>query len=525
MSSIFSPFTLPTSCSVCSLTSLSCSSIKKIYGNENGQQVITALHDNPVVAAPLVMSRLKQKDEEWKRALREWSRVWRDADRKNFYKSLDPQGVNLRVADKKISPKSLVSEIETIRREQQQVRLARARGSLLPLPPAEQLAYNLGDDAIFFDVVRLVISYLDRSTIITANDKARIENFLRPFLSSMFAIDKDSLDAFLTPPERPSPADAGSDAGSDTETASQAEESTAAAPAPTSRRGPKKTKKEIADLRRRTLQRTAANRGRRGRGGGAAHSTVSSREGTPDVEVPSEVGTPDPSTSRDSPEPSSAGEMMDLDIKEPVPATAGGLQGMEGVETVSAGALDGASRSSTPTPSEAPPSAPAPEPKTTRATAAAGAAKESASSYQARTAHLKDLSWSRQYYNFFCGTPHYCLLRVFEIIIFRLQKMRDAAVAIAVNGKGASYSISEDLLQEVRKKPNSKSNMAYQIYCRMLNTVEQHWDAPSSSEARLEDDIRKMFGVSGFWFYTIDKLMALLCKFVRVLSLVMIAGF
>jgi histone deacetylase complex regulatory component SIN3 len=55
--------------------------IKKIYGKEQGAEVIQALHENPCVAVPIVLARLKQKDDEWKRALREWNRVWRDVVR------------------------------------------------------------------------------------------------------------------------------------------------------------------------------------------------------------------------------------------------------------------------------------------------------------------------------------------------------------------------------------------------------------------------------------------------------------
>jgi paired amphipathic helix protein Sin3a len=42
--------------------------IKKIYDNERGLEVIEALHNNPAIAVPVVLKRLKQKDEEWKRS-------------------------------------------------------------------------------------------------------------------------------------------------------------------------------------------------------------------------------------------------------------------------------------------------------------------------------------------------------------------------------------------------------------------------------------------------------------------------
>lgn len=42
--------------------------IKKVYDNDRGAEVIEALHQNPSVAVPIVLKRLKQKDEEWKRS-------------------------------------------------------------------------------------------------------------------------------------------------------------------------------------------------------------------------------------------------------------------------------------------------------------------------------------------------------------------------------------------------------------------------------------------------------------------------
>ena len=63
--------------------------IKKIYGRDQGLEAIQALYDSPAIAAPIILNRLKQKDEEWRRAHREWNRVWREVDAKNFYRSLD----------------------------------------------------------------------------------------------------------------------------------------------------------------------------------------------------------------------------------------------------------------------------------------------------------------------------------------------------------------------------------------------------------------------------------------------------
>ena len=55
--------------------------VRKIYGKDHGWEILQALEDNPAVAVPIVLARLKQKDEEWKRAEREWNKVWREVVR------------------------------------------------------------------------------------------------------------------------------------------------------------------------------------------------------------------------------------------------------------------------------------------------------------------------------------------------------------------------------------------------------------------------------------------------------------
>ncbi len=63
--------------------------LKKVYGKDAGTEIYQALQDAPAVTVPVVLARLKQKNEEWRRAQREWSLTWRQVDARNFYKSLD----------------------------------------------------------------------------------------------------------------------------------------------------------------------------------------------------------------------------------------------------------------------------------------------------------------------------------------------------------------------------------------------------------------------------------------------------
>lgn len=165
--------------------------VKKVYGREHSKEVIEALHDNPAVAVPVVLARLKSKDEEWKRAQREWNKVWREVDARNYYKSLDHQGVNFKATDRKaITSRALVGEIESARTSQQNRRL-RIDPSLPRINGRYQLAYALENKDTLADGMKLIISFLDRSTF-GKNDAERVETFLRRFIPLLLDIDPNA---------------------------------------------------------------------------------------------------------------------------------------------------------------------------------------------------------------------------------------------------------------------------------------------------------------------------------------------
>ncbi|KAJ6601223.1 histone deacetylase complex, SIN3 component [Mycena vulgaris] len=149
--------------------------IKKIYGRDGGLEIIQALQDAPAVAVPVVLTRLKQKDDEWRRAQREWGRTWREVDAKNFYKSLDHQGISFKANDKKnITAKHFVADIETLKAAQPQ---SWARAS----PP--QLEYSFADTPVLHDSLKMVYSFLDHSQgQYSAPERRSVESFLRRFV-------------------------------------------------------------------------------------------------------------------------------------------------------------------------------------------------------------------------------------------------------------------------------------------------------------------------------------------------------
>ncbi|KAI8461296.1 hypothetical protein BY996DRAFT_4573648 [Phakopsora pachyrhizi] len=177
--------------------------IKKIYGKEQGAEVIQALHDNPAVAVPIVLARLKQKDEEWKKALRDWNRVWREVDGKNYWKALDHQGISFKTIDKKmISNKNLVNEIDLIKREQQQRRKIAMNPSIIRFLPKYQLELDFKCFDVFYDILKVFIHFLDhvpRSTGLDDHHKDRIETTLKSILVAFFDIPTIELEKHLVP--------------------------------------------------------------------------------------------------------------------------------------------------------------------------------------------------------------------------------------------------------------------------------------------------------------------------------------
>lgn len=240
--------------------------IRKIYGRDVGYEAINALYESPAVAAPIILNRLKQKDEEWKRALREWNRVWREVDAKNFYRSLDHQGMTFKNNDKKTTTsKFLLAEIETLRRESQQKRISLSADSSTfpqsPLRPKHQFEMHIDDTAVLFDVLKLAFSFLDRAnTPYTSKERTAIEGTLRKLVPLMFCLDEKEIEANLAPaitfdgdaPNGDAPLENGIDSDAEDSAMSDTNPSasdTSALAAPTLKRG----KKSVKDLRKKLL--------------------------------------------------------------------------------------------------------------------------------------------------------------------------------------------------------------------------------------------------------------------------------
>ncbi|KDO22464.1 hypothetical protein SPRG_22307 [Saprolegnia parasitica CBS 223.65] len=83
--------------------------ITRIYG-EAGHQILELLRKHPAGAIPVILKRLLQKDEEWRRARQDLNKQWKDVNEKNYHKSLDHSSFYFKQKDKKAtSAKALLA--------------------------------------------------------------------------------------------------------------------------------------------------------------------------------------------------------------------------------------------------------------------------------------------------------------------------------------------------------------------------------------------------------------------------------
>ncbi|KAL1716696.1 hypothetical protein EV715DRAFT_254802 [Schizophyllum commune] len=165
--------------------------IKKIYGRAAGVEVVQMMQEQPALAIPVVLGRLKQKEEEWKRAQREWNKVWREVDARNYAKSLDYQALAIRAADKRATAqKTLVQQIAAARDEQNSARASLVDPLFARTRPRHQMEFVIDDPQVLQDALKLTLSFVDRTQAqVPFNERRRIEAFLRAFVPLFFMLD------------------------------------------------------------------------------------------------------------------------------------------------------------------------------------------------------------------------------------------------------------------------------------------------------------------------------------------------
>ncbi|EFX72567.1 hypothetical protein DAPPUDRAFT_200975 [Daphnia pulex] len=169
--------------------------IRRIYGDK-ATEIIEGLKRSPQVAIPVVLRRMKAKEEEWREAQKGFNKIWRDQNEKYYLKSLDHLGTNFKQNDvKALRSKALINEIETLfeeRNEENANKTDMGRSTNASSGPHLKLVYK-SRQKVLDDAADLLIHHAKRQTGITKEDKRRIKTLLRHTVPDLFRHPRQEL--------------------------------------------------------------------------------------------------------------------------------------------------------------------------------------------------------------------------------------------------------------------------------------------------------------------------------------------
>ncbi|KAL2129044.1 hypothetical protein VTI74DRAFT_8301 [Chaetomium olivicolor] len=162
--------------------------LKKIYGPEKGCEVANDMFKHPFTVVPVVMARLKQKDEEWRFTQREWEKVWQVQTEAMHLKSLDHMGIQVKTIDKRsLAAKHLVDIIKTKHEEQRRIRMAKGK------TPRYQFSYSFKDEELVLDLLRFLVIFASSGGQHNAQERRRILEFFESFIPQFFDLPEDKV--------------------------------------------------------------------------------------------------------------------------------------------------------------------------------------------------------------------------------------------------------------------------------------------------------------------------------------------
>uniref|UniRef100_A0A6Q2XJI8 Histone deacetylase interacting domain-containing protein n=1 Tax=Esox lucius TaxID=8010 RepID=A0A6Q2XJI8_ESOLU len=167
--------------------------VYRIYGDK-APEIIEGLKRSPATAVPVVLKRLKAKEEEWREAQQGFNKIWREQYEKAYLKSLDHQGVNFKQNDMKaLRSKSLLNEIESVYDERQEqsteeggVGQQGRDGSGGPATSEPHMVFTYEDKQILEDAASLIIYHVKRQPTIHKDDKDHIKRIIQHFVPDLF---------------------------------------------------------------------------------------------------------------------------------------------------------------------------------------------------------------------------------------------------------------------------------------------------------------------------------------------------
>ncbi|XP_023268148.1 paired amphipathic helix protein Sin3a-like isoform X2 [Seriola lalandi dorsalis] len=156
--------------------------IQRIYGDK-AHDIIDGLKRNPAVSVPIVLKRLKMKEEEWREAQRGFNKIWREQNEKYYLKSLDHQGINFKQNDTKVlRSKTLLNEIELLYDDRQE---RASEETAAPPPSGPHMTLTYEDSQILEDAAALIIHHVKRQVGIQKEDKYKIKQIIHHFIPDL----------------------------------------------------------------------------------------------------------------------------------------------------------------------------------------------------------------------------------------------------------------------------------------------------------------------------------------------------
>lgn len=167
--------------------------VQRIYADKS-KDFIEGLKQNPQVAVPLVLKRLKAKDEEWREAKKNLEKTWREQVEKNYLKSLDYLATPFKQNDQKyLKTKSMVNEIENILNERNETRDENTLVNQTLSHSDPHLAFKYEDKSVLEDAAALIIHHVKRQTTVQKEDKHKIKQIVYLFLPDLFFVSRGTL--------------------------------------------------------------------------------------------------------------------------------------------------------------------------------------------------------------------------------------------------------------------------------------------------------------------------------------------
>lgn len=169
--------------------------IRRIYGDK-ANEIVEGLKKNPVVAVPIVLRRLKNKEEEWREAQKSFNKIWREQNERYYLKSLDHQGISFKQNDiRYLRSKSLIHEIENLyeERHEQSEDATSAGESSHVVTSGPHITLHYQDKSMIEEACNLIIHHIKRQTSIHKQDKQKIKQLMRHFIPDLFNTPRGEL--------------------------------------------------------------------------------------------------------------------------------------------------------------------------------------------------------------------------------------------------------------------------------------------------------------------------------------------